>query len=221
MKSLAGGIGAALLALIVIVIYLATRGGSDTITPTAGNDPVIITPGQTVTGPNFAGMALKGDTVVYVLDRGASSGQAMGEIKEAAYRSIASLGEGKKFRIVFWDTGKVEAFPFAEPTFATAKNIDAAREALADVYAFGASDAKASIESAIKNNPKDLILVTAKGWDLDEEFVKMVFAAVGSSGARVNTLSIGEPSAALQKIAERTGGQSMALSAGALRVAGK
>jgi hypothetical protein len=177
--------------------------------------------GQGVTGPNFAGIALKGDEVVYVLDRGAASRESMGDMKEATFRSIASLGPEKRFRIVFWDTGSVESFPPAEPTLATPQNLASARKSVENVYAFGASDAKAAIESAARNKPDEIVLVTAKGWELDEDFVKMVKTALGGAGSRVHTLSVGDPSPPLQKISEETGGTALALSLRELRVAGK
>ena len=223
--ALAGGLAAGVMILIVLLFFIL-RGNNSSSNGTSGEvtsrtDSLPMVPAGVSGAPNFAGIGLNGNSVVYVLDRGAASREAMGDIKEATFRSIASLGPGRKFRIVFWDTGKIEAFPYADPTYATAENLAAARKAVEDVFAFGASEAKGALESAVDNKPDEIVLVTAKGWDLDDNFVTMVNEVVGKAKVVVHTLSVGDPSAALATIAQKTGGQSLALKPGALRVAGK
>ncbi len=218
--ALAGGIAGGVLAVILGLWFTLGGNGADPVAPPVGSNPTVAG-GQTTQGPNFAGIPLSGNTIIYVLDRGASSQQAMGDIKEATYRSIASLGSQRKFRILFWETTSLEAFPPADTTYATPESLDAARKALDNVYAFGASDARSALESAAKNHPDEIVLVTAKGWALDEEFVTMVQSAMGNSRPTIHTLSIGEPSPALEAIARASGGQAIALTAGELRVAGK
>jgi hypothetical protein len=223
--AVAGSIAAGVVGLVLVLWLVVGSGNGETAAPPAqgtgssGDGSSAVAPAAA--GPNFAGIPLEGDKVVYVLDRGSSSAESLGEVKEATLRSIASLGTERRFRIVFWETDGVKSFPPLEPATATKDNTDAARKAMDDIFAFGASDAKAAIESAVRNNPEEIVLVTAKGWDLNEDFVKMVTTALGGSKATVHTLSIGEPSGPLQAIAKATGGQSRALSISELRGAGK
>jgi hypothetical protein len=220
---LAGSVAAGVVGLILVLWLLAGRDESGGARQQPREAAVVQSggAGDAARGPNFAGIPLRGDEVVYVLDRGASSRESLGDVKEAVLRSIASLGKERRFRIVFWDNGGIESWPPVEVIDATPENVEAARRAIADVSAFGATSARAAIESAAKNKPDEIVLVTAKGWDLNEEFVKMAETALGSAGSRVHTVSIGEASAALQSLSEETGGTAVALSLGELRVAGK
>jgi hypothetical protein len=108
-----------------------------------------------------------------VLDRGSATGDVFGWMKEACYRSIASLGADRKFQIIFWDNGAAEAaFPNSGPTFANAGNLEAARRALDEVNAHGQSNAIPALSRAMRSNPDAIVLATAKGYDLDDAFAK-------------------------------------------------
>jgi len=212
------GLGAAVV-LVAVVVFFATRGRSPK-TPGAG-------PGggssadQVVAGPRFGATPIEGATVVYLLDRGSATQDYFGPMLEATYHSIESLGTDRKFQIVFWDNDEPPAsFPADGPTFASKANIEQARAALEDVIPYGRSEWDPALKRAIGSKPDAIVLITGKGWDLDEAFAGAFVAGIGSAGAKVYAISLGsasDVSVGLQKLAEQTGGVYHSLSVQALR----
>jgi von Willebrand factor type A domain len=171
--------------------------------------------------PSFCGIALHSDTVVYVLDRGSASRDSFGYLKEATYKSLATLGPDRKFQVLLWKTsdGSEEGFPLGTPVYATPKNIEICKKALEEIFAFGQTDASAPLKKAVLSAPGEIVLVTGKGWELDDEFVKQVQIVIATSQIKLITISIGSggDSAALRTLAEKSGGQYQTLSEGAIR----
>jgi hypothetical protein len=60
-------------------------------------------------------------------------------------------------------------------------------------------------------------MITAKGWELDDSFVKSVQATRGGSNTKIHTVSIGGGSEALERVAKACGGQFKSVSPGELR----
>lgn len=228
LKLIIAGFSAIVVVLLVVVIILATRRDDPSTITSApgtsrqpdGSDPTVA---PKPTGPVFADIPITGNCVVYVLDRGDSAREFFGDLKQATYKSIASLGSDRKFQVVFWNNGSDDGYPVGGPTYATADNVDACRRAFADLAAHGATDVTSAISRAKSANPSDVVLVTAKGWDLDETFVAKVASLRGTSAFRVHTVALGDPgsSTALKKLAEQTGGQYRVIGAGELRTFGE
>lgn len=224
--ALAGGVAAALLVL-GIILWLVFGNGSQqadsrATAPGAVDSPAA-TPPPVVTGPNFAGLPLEGSTIIYALDRGSATAQVFDDLKEAAFRSLATLGPNRMFQIIFWDNGSVTAYPPSAPLPATPDNINAARRHLAEVYAFGQTDAQPALALAIRSKPSDLVLATAKGWDLDDIFVQMIRNVTAGSDVRIHTVAIGGKDVAgpLEAVAREFGGQFRAITAAELRAAAR
>jgi hypothetical protein len=193
--------------------------GSDV--PAASSVPQL--PPSATVEPNFCGVPLADDrVVVYVLDRGNATGEMLGDLKEACYRSIQSLGPQRQFQVIFWDNGTTEAaYPGAGagPTFATPANLEAARKALDGVYPHGQSDPEGALTKAFAANPSAVVLATAKAYELDDSFARAVQRLRKSNRAKVHTVAIGpaEPARTLKSVATSTGGEFRAVSAAALR----
>jgi hypothetical protein len=216
--------GAACSLVLLTVVLVAFSGDR----PTTSAGPIIAT-GAPPAGaaapveparPNFCGVPIDERVVVYVLDRGSATGEMFGYLKEAAYRSVESLGSDHKFQIVFWDNGTTEeAYPRAGPTFATPANLDAARKALDNVNAHGQSDPASALARAMAAKPGAVVLATGKGYELDDAFVRAVDEARKSTGTKVYTFALGggDPGTALRTVAKRSGGEFRAVDAGALR----
>lgn len=203
------------LVLVIIILWLALRSpqASPTANSSAGTNSQTssqqaVAPNPA--GPNFCGMQLTGSSVIYLLDRGSATREMFGALKEAAYKSAASLGSDRMFQIIFWDNGgSVAAYPSQSTTYATADNIEAARHALDDVSAYGATDIKPALTPALTHSPDTIVIATGKGWDLDDAWVKDVLATRGSSPVKIDTVSLGSnnSSAALKDVAAKTGGE--------------
>lgn len=217
---LLAGCGAGTIVLLGIVLWISFS--SDSSATGAPGTP----PGSAATGSraapgesNFCGVPINERVVVYVLDRGSATAELFGDLKEACYRSIQSLGPDRKFQIIFWNNGSEAAFPRAGPTFATDTNLEAARRTLEDVNAHGQSEAVAALAKAFAASPDAIVLATVKGFELDDAFVQMVGRIGKGSKARIYTFALGagESGTALKTIAKRTGGKFRAIPAGALR----
>jgi hypothetical protein len=181
--------------------------------------------GGAVSGPAFVDLAIKGNTVIYLLDRGSATRDYFGALKSATYASIRSLGPNRKFQIVFWHAdADSPAFPADTPTFATPDNALKAEESLSEVAAYGATEWEPALERALKHDPDAIVIATGKGWDLDEAFADSFLAKLDGKDVTVYTISLGsadDESPGLAKLAAETGGEFRSYSAGALRSASR
>lgn len=210
-----GGAGAAVLIVIVVLLWLLLAGNGDTPTATDGNGA----PVTAVEGPSFASIPLSGHTVVYLLDRGGASAPSFGLVKEATFKSIESLGRERRYQIVFWDNGSERVFPVAGPAPAGPDAVLPARQALEDVYAFGHTEIGPAIRKAMAAKPDEVVVVSAKDWQLSDEFVAAVRTAVEGHDVRLHCVSIGSDGLAgpMKAVAEAHGGQFVAISPAGLR----
>jgi hypothetical protein len=193
------------------VIYLVARGEHGPSAP--ANSPTALS--KTIAAhvdagisPSFCGIALEGDSIIYCLDRGDSARDTFTDLKSAVLRSIASLGPDRKFQIVFWNNGSDESYPSTWPCPAKPDNITAAERALERISPHGKSDAKNALKKSVASEPAEIVLVTAKAWDLDDTFVSTVDQIRKDKQIRIHTVSLGDPraSTALQIIAAKTHG---------------
>ena len=202
-------LGVVIAGLVGAVVFLAMKPGSGT---TPSNGPTVTGGGPAAPAapdkPNFAGLDLDAPTVVYLLDRGSATKEMFGTLKDAALKSAASLGPERKFAIVFWNNGSAAAYPDGSTTFASPSNIDAARKAIDDISAFGASDAVPALTQALSLSPDVIVLATAKGWDLDDGWVQSMMTARGTSPVKIDTVNLGTAGSgnALKALAGKTGG---------------
>jgi hypothetical protein len=182
----------------------------------AGENPTATAQPQ---APNFCGVPLDGQTVIYVLDRGDSTRDVFGELKQACYRSISTLGAQRKFQVIFWNNGSDDSFPTGSPTFATPDNLEAARRTLDDVAAHGKTDITSAFQKAISARPSVIVIATAKAWDLDDAFVTQIQNMRGGNATKIHTIALSDPGAstAMKRIASNTGGEFRVVSPGDLK----
>lgn len=221
---LAGGIAAALVVLLAVTLLLlrpdaATVGERSSSSDSTATEPMAAAP----TGPHFVGMPIEGQTIIYVLDRGSATADAFGYLKDATFRSLETLGPDRAFQVVFWDNGSIAAYPLTTPLPATPSNIAAARKRLAEVFPGGHTDAQPALVQAMRAKPTDIIIGTAKGWDLDETFVQMIRNVTAGSSVRIHTVAIGGKDVAgpLEAVAREFGGQFRAVTTPELRIAAR
>jgi len=190
----------------------AAPAGSSTPTIEAAKSPA-------PKSPNFCGIPLDGQLIVYVLDRGDSSRDVFGDLKQACYKSIATLGPQRKFQVIFWNNGTDDSFPTSSPTFATSDSIEAAKKTLDDIAPHGKTDITSAFTKAIAAHPNEVIIATAKAWDLDDSFVTSIQGLRGGSSAKVHTVALSDPGAstALKRIAQNSGGEFRVVGEGELK----
>ena len=173
-------------------------------------------------GPSFAGVPIAADSVAYVLDRGDSARQTFGFATQLALDSARRLGPGRRYQILFWDpsTGGDEA-KYDSPDqlrLADADALDRTAKALDEVYAAGQTEPDAAFRRAAEQDPKLIVLVTAKGWQLDAAFADRMVGLLGGRTIRVDTFALGGgESDGLRQLADRTGGTFVPLDLSRLR----
>src|SRR5438045_4173340 len=126
-------------------------------------------------------------TALSVLDRGDSTRDIFGELKQACYRSIATLGPQRKFQVIFWNNGSDDAFPSGSPAYATNDNLEAAKRTLDDIAPHGKTDITSAFKKAVAANPSTIVIATAKVWELDDNFVTLIQNLRGNSSAKIHT----------------------------------
>jgi hypothetical protein len=220
--AIAAGAGVAVLGF---VLFLALRGGdsgnnagnSATAALSANDDGTSVA--ENVRGPSFAGAAIEGNTVIYVLDHGSGSIDVFELMKAATLRSIASLGTERKFQVIFWHRPGGEGdlmYPKTGPAYATPKRIDEARAEFDNIAAMGSTDAAPSVAQAYAQSPDAIVLATGKGPSLTDDLIAGIDAA-RKGDARIYAFSLGAGgSDVLKTVAERTKGQYKQVSASQL-----
>jgi len=182
---------------------------------TPGNDTAQTTeqgkPTPAVTGSNFCGTPVTGNTVVYVFDRGQASKDFLGELKDAVIRSLNTLTADRKFAILFWTEAGAAPTGYPENTtaYATTDSIASARKAIEDVTSYGSTDIKSALLQAINLHPDEIIIATPKGLEFNAAWVDDVMALRGTSHIKIDTYYLrsneGE-SELLERLAKQTGG---------------
>jgi hypothetical protein len=160
-------------------------------------------------GPSFAGVSLPVGSVVYLIDRSQANDDVLDTVKEAVYRSARSLGPERKFQVILWhhtDEGTF-AYPDNGLAPATKEQVDAAKKRLEDVVSYGTTDLKQTMVKAMQSHPDVILIMTAKGFQLEHENVAAVREVMQGAATQVHTFSLGEAeSATLKQIADEHNG---------------
>jgi hypothetical protein len=225
MLIVAGGVIAVL--VIVIVAMVMMRGGGGSQQPgggTGGGTTGGPTAGGTGTGtgtqanyPNFCGLKIEGDSIIYLIDNGQSARETITGLKSAAYRSVNSLPTGVRFKILFWNPD-ADSYPAIGMIEATADNARAAEKKLDEVTAGGRTEIGPSLTKAMKEQPAAIVLVTGKAADLGDDFTTVVMGIRGRNPTRIYTIAVNgdSPDNVLANLAQKTGGSFIGISNGDL-----
>ncbi len=220
------------IALLVVILVVVSRPRSDATggAPTKTSGTTSSTPGAGGQGgqasagePSFCGIKLDHPSVIYLLDRGSSTQAPFGSLKEAALKSIQSLGAQRRFQIIFWDNGQDPGTFPPLLAFASEANVAEVRRQTEDVFAFGATDPAPALVKAVAQRPAAVVIATGKGADLDDAFVQMVKDTRKDAQVVIHTFAIGAAgqSTALKTVAQSSGGHFRELSEGELSTFGR
>jgi hypothetical protein len=209
-------------ALIIALTRDSSHGGPE---QTAGQHPEAAQPAPMAkhVDPTMCGLPLKGETIIYVLDRGDSTRDSFGDLKAATLKSINSLGAERKFQIIFWNNGRDDAYPKNWPVYATAENAADAERAIDDIAAHGNTQITSALKKAMASEPSEIVIASGKAWALDESFVQTVDQIRSDKPVRISTIAIGDPGKmhVLKIIAEKAGGHSAEMSENELQDAAR
>ena len=185
-----------------------TSGGSVATVAGSGGEAAVAE-----SGPRFCDVPLGGQRVVYVLDRGDASRLLFDPLKNAAYKSVESLGPDNEFAIIFWkrstDSGLEDvSFPLNGVAKATPRQLEACRRKFEDLTASGATEIDDAINAAMARKPEEIVIATPKGYLLEENVLSAVDRARGTSPVKIHTIGLGSggSSTVLKAIAQKTGG---------------
>jgi hypothetical protein len=143
-------------------------------------------------------------------------------MEAACFASIKSLSPQRRFKVILWrDAAPIyPADGTARATDEEEKNCEAA---LRDAYAQGSTDVDAAFKLAIATQPDAVVLVTAKGAQLPDDFSETVLTIRGDSHAKVYTVGINGDSTSdasqlgqLATVAAHTGAAFLNISSGEL-----
>ena len=157
------------------------------------------------------------NSVVFLIDRGASSSEVLSPLKQIVTRTLYRMGKDRRFAVAFWNNGTPDvSYPDKAMSHAVPESVSSASRAMDDVIAFGQSAVTSQIATALAEKPDAIVLITAKGFDLDDTWALSIESALkGHPPVAIHTLSIGSvgPSTGLKRLAEKSGGTYLELTA--------
>jgi hypothetical protein len=170
--------------------------------------PAVVAPAAPVlpAGPHFLAVPIKGNKVVYVIDRGDSIKPIFDGVKEATFKSIESLGPNRQFAIVFWGPPRERnmrqwSFPDKGVAPATPQQVQSCRDKFANLDTASTTDVTSAIRQAYSLKPDMIFLMTAKGSGLEDRFGRSIDSA-GRNYPGVNIYTIDLANGAGQKVLE-------------------
>ena len=200
-----------------MIVYILVRGGDSAGTPQIQSGTTRQT--QVISeAPNIAGIPLKGESIILLLDRGGGTAEVFDLVKSVAGRALHTLSPRVRFQVIFWETDSIVEIPRGKLVFATGQTIADCLKGMSEVSAFGQSHIEHPLELALSRDPDDIVMVTAKA-TLDEEFAGAVQSRGKGHRARIHLLLVGSenPVDAVRNFASQTGGEFRQLTAETLR----
>jgi len=198
-------ITAAVVVLTGIAVVILLSRVSSNRGPAKGTGPTSVV----ATGPNFCGLPLNANSVIFLLDRGNSVNELFDTLKAACYKSLKQLGPDRKFQIILWDNDAGAAeFPAGAMRNATAGAIEDCQRNFQDATAGGSTHLSGPLREALDRHPQAIVIATAK-MQLDEDDANALRAAADTGSAHISVLQIdaGSPNPVLEQAAKSTAGQ--------------
>ena len=202
--------------LLVVIVLMMMRGPKPD--QTNGGDGA--STGGTIvdTGtPNFAGVELAGEKVIFVIDRGDATAGYFDAIKVRTVHAVKALGSDKRFQVILWDNGQQDAYPKLSADYAREDEVARLARWFDDVSTGQSTDAMPAMKQAISQSPDTIVLVTGKAdqlASLDPTFAGDILKLRGDKKPVIHTFSLGSTDDAdpLKKIALESGGTHKVLS---------
>lgn len=205
-------LGIGLAAVAVIFILNAGKGGDDESTAASS----AATPVSD--GPRFLDASIRRGNVAYVIDRGESTRDYMNVIADAVAESIETLSADAEFQGFFWSEPGRTPPPLPGKAKRSTLSVNELRKAINDAPAGGATEATTAIASALDAGADTVVLITGKGWQLDEVFAEQAAKTWAGRPARLLAVSLGSvDSPAMKNLATRVGGKYVSYDSGTLR----
>lgn len=200
--------GVVALLVILALVFLLPRSSKTNNSSASGSDA----PAPNVpTSPQFAGIDVTGDKVIYVVDRGDATVAYFNDLKSAISNSVKSLGPDRRFAVMLWSNGADSFYPRTGTAYATGEEVNQLRTWFDDVSTGRSTSVESAMTAALAQNPSDIFLVTAKadqleGFGFDTDVLKLW----NKKPIKIHGVSLGStpvPQDPLKKIALETQGK--------------
>lgn len=199
------GAGAVALLVILAIVFLLPRG-----TPSGDNAGDTLASGVPST-PQFAGIDVTGERVIYVVDRGDATASYFNDLKNAICNSVKSLGNDRRFAVMLWSNGSDSFYPRTGTVYATDDEVAQLRTWFDDVSTGRSTSVDSALKAALAQDPQEIFLVTAKSDQLEGfGFEGDVLKLWNKRDVKIHGVSIGSSPVAqdpLKKIALETKGK--------------
>lgn len=194
----------AILCLMAVILVFSSSSkpetsSSDSSTPESSSNP------------SFHNTNLVSEKVAYVVDRGDATAVYFASIKKLLIKSVSSLGPDRRFSVCLWNNGTEDVYPLSGGmAYATADEIRKLARWLDEVSLGRATTVESALQQAVRQNPGEIVLVTAKSDQLAlTDFATEVLNLVKGKPVRVHGFSIGDSPSddPLKRIAAESGGK--------------
>lgn len=206
--------GAALVLALLVLFFMRASAVPSTVIPVAPPAGLPVNNGGGA--PMFGSIPLSGEKIVYVIDRGDATSEYIGTLRDMTIKSVKSLGGDRRFSVILWKNNTDDAYPAGSMAYANADEVNKLSNWFDEVSMGSSTSYESALMSAFKFDPDHVVLVTAKGLQLDSDTADKILKLRGTRKAAVDVISIAGPKTndPLEPISKRTGGQFHAVSGG-------
>ncbi len=213
--AIASAIGLLLIGALIMMLLMNGSKDSNTDNQSATGST------SKISKPAFAGIVLAGDKIMYLIDRGDATADFFPQIKTILLQSAKSLGPERRFSVLLWNNGSDDSFPISGTVYATGEELGKLGNWLDNVSIGRATSIDTALANAIYQSPKEIVILTAKGDQLDDEFAATVSKIRGTKTTALHCVSINSDSDGLKKVARESGGKYLRMSGTDLGAAGE
>lgn len=224
---------AVVLAMAAVVVLRSVLSSPSTPAPSASGfaGPPAASAAHHPTDPSgdasLAGIDLSRHRAIGILlDRGSASGPVLSPLRVLIVRSLSRLTPDHRFALACWSVGGRDLrYPERGLAYAVEEALGGTRSLLAQVVAMGQSDALGPLQQLLSEPVDAVVIITAKGFELDEPWadrVRPLLARAARPNVTVHALSVGSlpESPGLKRLAADTGGTYVELHPDVLRELG-
>ena len=106
----------------------------------------------------FDTVALSGEKVIFVLDRGDATAAFFPALKKLTTDSVKSLGEGKRFAVILWSNGNDDAYPRVGTATTTAAEAGRLGRWFDEVATGRTTDVQPAMAAAMAQSPDEIVV---------------------------------------------------------------
>lgn len=162
--------------------------------------------GQKTTGPQFLGIPLTGDKIVFSLDGSSANTNSFSYVTQGVQEALATLAPDQQFRVAIWRHKGLTLLPARGwLNRADVKALRPVLHRLRNALSYGSNDTVQSMLASLALGGNQVIFVTAK-FQMPHHLVATI-EAKRRPGQRLDVISVDGERRELQKLAQQCDGQ--------------